>query len=176
MLRNFLLLIATAAMPLHAQSAEKMDHAHAAQCSEPAPLPPELAAWAQPTTVDAASNAKGLKTAELIIGQAARATLHGTAEISYIVRPEKPGGSVSYGGLFGFTVKEAGTYRVALGSGAWIDLLEGKTAIESTAHGHGPECSGIRKMVDFPLKPGRHVLQIAANGEATLPLLIAKVP
>jgi homogentisate 1,2-dioxygenase len=65
---------------------------------------------------------------------------------------------------------------VALGSGAWIDVLKGKAAMASVAHGHGPDCSGIRKMVDFRLSPGRYTLQIAANGEQTLPLMIARLP
>ncbi|WP_246524696.1 homogentisate 1,2-dioxygenase [Sphingobium phenoxybenzoativorans] len=174
--RKFLIALAFAATPLHAQIMDQADHAHAAQCAQSAALPPEFTGWAQPVSIDAASNAKGLAAAEINIGQAARANLRNTPEISYLTRPEKPGGSVSHGGLFRFTVKEAGTYRVALGSGAWIDVLEGKSAIQSTAHGHGPECSGIRKMVDFPLKPGRHVLQIAANGDAALPLMIIRMP
>ncbi len=65
---------------------------------------------------------------------------------------------------------------MALGSGAWIDILKGGKAVASTAHGHGPDCTGIRKMVDFPLTPGRYTLQIAANGEAALPLLVARLP
>lgn len=146
-------------------------------CSQgKAVLPPELVAWSSPVPVQAAKDARALAAAELTVGQAATATLLRTSDLHYVVRPEKPGGSVSYGGLFRFAVKESGAYRVALGSGAWIDVLKGKTAIESIAHGHGPECSDIRKMVDFSLKPGRYVLQIAANGGDSLPLLIARAP
>ncbi|ABE63535.1 hypothetical protein Nham_2757 [Nitrobacter hamburgensis X14] len=62
-------------------------------------------------------------------------------------------------------VREAGTYRVALDSAAWIDLVRGRQAVISIAHGHGPACTGIRKIVDFPLAPGLYTLQIAANGQ-----------
>jgi hypothetical protein len=139
-------------------------------------LPPELAAWSSTVPKQAAKDAKTIATATLMPGQAVTAALFRTADLHYVVRPEKPGGSVSFGGLFRFAVKEAGTYRIALGSGAWIDVLKGKTAVESIAHGHGPECSDIRKMVDFSLKPGRYALQISANGGNSLPLLVTRVP
>lgn len=142
----------------------------------PATMPPELLGWSSRGPIAASSDASGLRAATLAIGSAADATLKSTSEVHYVTRPEKPGGSVSYGGLFVFTVEQAGTYRVALGSGAWIDVLRGRTAVASTAHGHGPDCSGIRKMVDFPLTPGRYTLQIAANGEPKLSLMIARLP
>ncbi|WP_084465566.1 hypothetical protein [Sphingobium quisquiliarum] len=47
---------------------------------------------------------------------------------------------------------------------------------ESVAHGHGPNCSGIRKMVDYSLHPGRYTLQIAANSEERLTLLVTPSP
>ena len=65
---------------------------------------------------------------------------------------------------------------MALGSGAWIDVVKDGKAIESTAHGHGPDCSGVRKVVDFPLQPGSYTLQVAANGQAQLPLLVTRAP
>lgn len=141
----------------------------------PAPVPPALAGWASRQPVVAARAASGLGAATLGIGSAADATLTATGEVRYVVRPEKPGGPVSYGGLFAFTVDEPGVYRVALGSGAWIDVLRGKSAVASTAHGHGPDCSGVRKMVDFPLAPGRYTLQIAASAEPAVSLMIARL-
>ncbi|EIZ77599.1 hypothetical protein WSK_3835 [Novosphingobium sp. Rr 2-17] len=137
-------------------------------------LPPELGTWTARHPLTA--SASGMHAAPLEIGQAVDAQLQPTPNVRYIVRPEKPGGSVSYGGVMVFTVTRAGTYRVALGSGAWVDVLKDRKAIVSTGHGHGPDCSGIRKMVDFPLAPGRYTLQIAANGEAALPLMVARLP
>ena len=32
--------------------------------------------------------------------------------------------------------------------------------VKSATHGHGPACSGIRKMVEFDVTPGRYLLQI----------------
>ena len=148
-----------------------------ASCPSATAVPPAgFEGWSARRPLAAASQPSGLRGAALEPGSAVDAALHSTSGVRYITRPEKPGGSVSYGGLFQFTVRQTGTYRVMLGSAAWIDVLKGKSALASTAHGHGPECSGIRKMVDFPLTPGRYTLQIAANGEQTLPLMIARLP
>lgn len=170
-------LIGVAAVLLiSAPAVAQMAPAAPADCPAPVAPPAEMAGWAQRTPLTAATSEKQLSKAALTIGQAIDAALGSTAGVRYVVRPEKPGGSVSHGGMFGFTIAEAGTYRVALGSGAWIDVLkDGKAAI-SSAHGHGPDCTGIRKMVDFPLQPGRYVLQIAANGSPSLPLLLTRLP
>lgn len=73
-------------------------------------------------------------------------------------------------------VHEAGTYRVALDSAAWIDLVRGNQAVKSIAHGRGPDCTGIRKMVDYPLTPGSYTLQISANGQPQMTALLARLP
>ncbi|MET0364165.1 MAG: homogentisate 1,2-dioxygenase [Sphingobium sp.] len=139
-------------------------------------LPPELAGWSDRAPASAAKDAKGLKKAGLTIGKAVDARLVRTADVRYVLRPEKPGGSVSYGGLFGFSVREAGTYRIALGAGAWVDVVRDGKAVVSTSHGHGPDCSDVRKMVDFPLTPGRYVLQLSANGSESLPVAVVRLP
>lgn len=149
---------------------------HAACAPGDAALPTELAGWATRQPLTAATQASAVQGAKLDIDRGIDAALSPTREVRYAVRPEKPGGSVSYGGLFSVTVDQPGTYRVALGSAAWIDMLKGDQVITSTAHGHGPECSGVRKMVDFSLTPGRYTVQIAASGEATLPLMVARLP
>lgn len=139
-------------------------------------LPAELAGWTTRQPLKAATQASAVDEAGLIVGRGIDAALVPAADVRYGVAPEKPGGSDSYGGLFAFTVDQPGTYRVAIGAGGWIDIVEGDRVIASSAHGHGPKCSGVRKMVDFPLKPGRYTLQIAGSGQATLPLLVARLP
>lgn len=119
---------------------------------------------------------KSLSSADIGVGTAAKVALLPTPAVHYIVAPEKPGGTVSKGGLVRFSIEKAGTYRVALGSGAWIDLLEEGKPIASVAHGHGPACSGIRKMVDFPLQAGPHILQIAANGASDVTVMVTQAP
>lgn len=175
MIENYRLLMAAAlalGLPMGAQATEKAPES----CT--APVKPEgpLAAWENPVELAAAGRDRDLAAAKLPVGQAARVALLQTPEVRYALRPEKPGGSVSHGGMVAFSVAEAGTYRVALGSGAWVDIVaDGKAAI-STAHGHGPACTGIRKMVDFALEPGDYILQIAANGAPQANVLIARIP
>ena len=147
-----------------------------AACTAPVPPKGELAPWLSPVPLSSAGRENRSGRVQLAIGQAASLELLRTPEVHYPLRPEKPGGSVSYGGLARIDVRVAGTYRVALGSAAWIDLVQGRKAIPSTAHGHGPDCTGIRKMVDFRLMPGRYTLQIAANGEPQTTVLVARLP
>lgn len=145
-------------------------------CAAPVAPTGDLAAWASPGDRTAAADMAGLPAATLAIGEAARVKLLPTPAVRYPLRPEKPGGSVSFGGLVRLHVTTPGTYRVALGSGAWIDLVAGGEAVVSTAHGHGPDCSGIRKMVAFPLETGEYTLQIAANGADAITVLVVKLP
>ncbi len=168
---TFLPLLALVGTPAAAQEEA------APACTAPAPLPPELAGWGVPhAAVKAANKAGDARRAALPIGTAADATLVPTPTIRFALDPEKPGGSVSHGGLFSFTVAEPGNYRVALGSGAWVDVIaDGKAAV-STAHGRGPDCTGVRKMVDYRLDAGRYLLQVSANGSPALSLMVSRLP
>lgn len=135
-----------------------------------------LAPWAAPVALQAAADAGHLAAARITIGQAAQVALLPTPQVRFALRPEKPGGSVSYGGMARLRIDRAGTYRIALGSPAWLDLVSaGKPAI-SNAHGHGPACTGIHKMVDFPLAPGDYTLQVSANGAPQTTILVVRLP
>ena len=139
----------------------------------PPPLPADLAGWRQQSPV--AAGAAVADAPLLAIGGGARARLVATDSVRYARQPDKPGAAGSFGGLFAFTVARAGRYRIALGAGGWIDVVQGDRAIASVAHNHGPACSPIRKMVDFDLAPGRYLLQIAGSTARELPLMIATV-
>lgn len=175
MIRARLLLIAGAVL-LPAPVAIARHEGHGGVQQACAALPAELAAWtgARVKRKAAPSPAK-LASAALPVGQAVEAALLPMTKLSFAVQPEKPGGSVSKGGLFRVDIAEAGTYRVALGSGPWIDVIEKGAALPSIAHGHGPECSGIRKMVDYEMQAGPHILQISGNGDAALTLMVVRL-
>ncbi|EJL22619.1 hypothetical protein [Novosphingobium sp. AP12] len=172
---RFLTLTAVLCAVGAAPAAARMDHA-APACAAPAALPAELASWRSPTPLTAGRDRKSAAKAALTPGQAAVLTLSRTPDVRYPLRPEKPGGTVSFGGLATFTVKEAGTWRVALGAGAWVDVVKDGKAALSAAHGHGPDCTGVRKMVDYKLTPGSYTLQLAANAEDTLTVLVTRLP
>lgn len=71
-------------------------------------------------------------------------------------------------------IEQAGTYGVALDTGAWIDVAQSGTALRSTAHGHGPACSTIRKIVDFALQPGRYTITLSRTQAANVRLLVIR--
>lgn len=76
-----------------------------------------------------------------------------------------------------FRVTTPGRYRVALDQPGWIDLLRDGKSIESVGHGHGPDCTTIRKIVDFDLAPGQHSIKLTklVKPQARL-MLIAPTP
>ena len=139
-------------------------------------LPADFSAWTAQTPLAAADSPAALSKARLTPGKAVAAELPQTSAVKFVTQPERPGGSVSHGGMFELRIDKPGTYVIGLGSGAWIDVLKDGKPLTSTAHSPGPACSTLRKMVDFPLQPGRYVLQISANADAKLPILLAKRP
>lgn len=138
-------------------------------------LPAALSGWTARTSVGAATKDADASKAVLPLGKGVDAQLKHTGEVVFPVLPGKPGGSVSYGGLYEIRVVDAGDYQVSLGTGAWIELVSGKALIESTAHAPGPPCASLKKTVIFPLKPGRYILEITGNGEPTLPVMVTRV-
>jgi hypothetical protein len=145
----------------------------AQDCATTPALPPELAAWPDCAQLTAATTAPAASQATLTIGKAVQLRRSSTPTVRYAVRPNRPAASNTHGGIASFTVARPGTYRVALGSGMWIDVVQEGRAIASTTHAHGPACSGIRKIVDFRLKPGRHLLQVSGgNGESVTVLVV----
>ncbi|HWJ68635.1 MAG TPA: homogentisate 1,2-dioxygenase [Sphingobium sp.] len=148
-----------------------------ASCPAVSPaLPAELAPWTAAQPLAAAMRVEALGTARLALGTAKDLALGQTGQVHYALRPERPGGSVSHGGMAQFMVARAGIYRVAMSNAAWLDVVANGKSLESVGHGHGPDCSGIRKMVDFQLVPGDYVLQIAGSGTSDVRVLVTGVP
>jgi hypothetical protein len=137
----------------------------------PARLPAELAGWTNATPVTAAATAADIGKALIPVGSRADIALLPAAQVQFLA-PEKTPAAATNGGMVHFTVPSARTYRVALGAGAWIDVVRDGKALASAAHGHGVPCTPVRKTVDFALTPGDYVLQISGNHDATLSVLI----
>jgi hypothetical protein len=55
-----------------------------------------------------------------------------------------------------------------------VEVVANGAAIPSVAHGHGPDCTPVRKFVDWDLKPGRYLLQVTGD-PAAVQLLLAKL-
>jgi len=132
---------APAAPPSTAQATQ------ATQCkATDASLPAPLLGWTAPGDELTPDKAVTLDTVD-------SATLKG------VPAGAKPGKAA----MISFKIATAGTYGIALDQPGWIDVLPGAaggSALTSVAHGHGPECSTIRKIVRFKLEPGSYRLYL----------------
>ncbi|WP_375391013.1 homogentisate 1,2-dioxygenase [uncultured Sphingomonas sp.] len=165
-----LLILAQALAPTPAA----MDVAKTVCPAMPAALPADYAGWSVAAPVTAAPDASRVGDAMLRIGQGARATLQPASALRLPVPSARPLGATGHGGVFAFEAAAAGRYRVALGAGVWVDVVANGAALTSVAHGHGPDCTPVRKYVDFDLKPGRYLLQVTGD-PSVLALMVAKL-
>lgn len=171
LLLSALIVPLIAVPPADAAAPEKVDCATATVI-----LPAELADWGKRAPLAAAGAVGDVDAAMLTAGAAVEARLRPAADVRYVTSPQKPARAGGHGGLFSFEVSQPGTYRVAMSGGGWVDILNGGRPASTSAHGHGPACSGIRKMIDFPLNRGRYVVQVMGNPDPSVALLIARLP
>ena len=133
-------------------------------CTAPGALSPDLQNWAMLGFRDAAATARGLAAARLVPGEAVHGHLQPADTVRLIHTPEKAAAPGTYSGMWQITVASPGTWRVVLGTRAWIDMIgpDGQP-VASAAHEMGPACTGIRKIVEFPLQAGTHTIQIVGS-------------
>lgn len=167
------MLAASVGAMAQAHEAQPAARPVAAECAAPVAPSGVLAPWADPAPMASAKDVAALPSSQLQLGKAISMSLHPAGEIRFPATPGKTGGS---GGLAEIVIEQAGNYRVALGTPAWIDLVAEGKALASIAHGHGPKCTTIRKMVDFTLNPGRYTLTISANSSDQTQVLVVRLP
>lgn len=81
----------------------------------------------------------------------------------------KPGNAT----MIPFIVDKPGTYGVAVNLPVWIDVApKGEAPLQSVKHGHGPECSTIRKIVRFELKPGEYDIFLSGLGDVNVRVML----
>ncbi|CAD7336150.1 hypothetical protein FIM10_04265 [Sphingomonadales bacterium 56] len=136
-----------------------------------APLPPEpWTSWNQSGTESAAGEAASAP--RLILGKPLVATLRPSPQVQYAVKPHHQAPK-SYGGLFSLAVKTPARIGIGLSGPAWVDIVFRNSPIASTAHSHGPGCSGIRKIVWFDLTPGVHLIQLSGAASSQVRIMAA---
>ena len=133
-------------------------------CTATVAPPAGLGAWATISGITMDAIEPG-KTTGLMLRQA--------GEVNFALPPERAPAAGTFGGVYHVTIATAGTYRVALQAGAWIDLVRDGKSLTSVGHMEGPACSGIRKIVDFALEPGTYTLQLSGAKAAQMRVLIA---
>lgn len=162
---------------LSSAAAQAQDAPAASVCAQTdAALPAELIGWTHRQAMPGAAKITALKGATLALGKGVDAVLPMTGKITYLAPPRKPDGLKNHGGLFQFSVDREGSYAVALGASAKIDLLKDKVTIAPTSRVDGPSCSTIRRVMDFKLTPGTYVLQVSAYADDRLALMITRRP
>lgn len=142
----------------------------AAACPATPVLPPELAGWARDAsgkTIYAYGDDLGAGWSPLGAARTAL-PLHRFESLRYGIAPERKPDVHKFGGMIPVDVKKPGRLIVVLDAGAWIDLIRDGAVVKSVTHGHGPACSGIRKMVEFEVTQGRYQLQIVNAPTASI--------
>lgn len=139
----------------------------------PAAAPVCTATVAPPAGLEAWSVAPGMTADAIAPGKNIALTLDPIDKVTFPLAPGRKPVPGTFGGIYHVTVAAAGTYRVALQNGAWIDLVRDGKSLTSVAHMEGAPCSGIRKIVDFALQPGTYTLQLSGAKGAQMRILIA---
>jgi hypothetical protein len=129
-------------------------------------LPPALSAWTAP---------QSSKT-DLRIGKASVLTLQPMSALRYLVAPGRPDAPGLFGGIASIKIVKTGQYAIALGAPAWIEMVRDGSALKSTGHQHGPDCTSIRKIVIFDLKPGTYRLQLSGSPAVKVTTMVARWP
>ncbi len=105
------------------------------------------------------------------VNQAVTLEAGDVAKLPGVPAGAKPGGAV----MIGFRIETAGRYGIALDQRGWIDVapgISGGEALKSTTHGHGPNCSSIRKIVRFDLTPGVYRLYLTGLANASAKVML----
>ncbi|WP_028056184.1 hypothetical protein [Sphingobium bisphenolivorans] len=159
-MKHALLLLALSAFPAQA----------AAPCKDAPPLAEPWTSWRQSGN----STAGRLPDAapRLTLGKPVTVTLPPATQVQFPVPPAK-NGSKSYAGLFTLALKSPARVGIALSKSGWVDAVSGKQALSPVNHGHGPQCSGIRKIVWFDMAAGLTTIQIADAASSTLRIMAA---
>jgi len=111
-------------------------------------LPAPLAAWTKPGMGLAPGNAVWLRTISGMYGA--------------VLKAYEPGEPVPGYSEAEFKIERAGVYGIAADQPVWIDVIPqgASQPLTSARHGHGPECTTIRKIVGFDLQPGNYLLRL----------------
>jgi hypothetical protein len=107
-------------------------------------------------------------------GQAVMLALQPAPQVHFSVPARRAEDAKTFGGAAAIMVETAGTYRISLGSTAWIAVAQDAKEVNSTTHSHGDSC--LVKMVNFPLHAGQAYIEISASPDASVRLMAAPAP
>jgi hypothetical protein len=68
----------------------------------------------------------------------------------------------------------AGTYRITLTLGAWVDVIQDGHTVESTAFSGGTGCEGVRKSVKFDLTATPFIIELSGTNARSVSLVVTQ--
>jgi hypothetical protein len=84
-----------------------------------------------------------------------------------------PKSSDSYAGFVrGVAVPKAGTYRVTLSKGAWIDVIQDGHNVKSRAFSGATGCDSVAKSVKFELTATPFVIELSGTAARTIAVVV----
>lgn len=139
----------------------------------PAPVPVCTGVTSPPAGLEAWSIISGMTMGPVELGKGIAVHLMPSDGVKFALPPERAPAATSFSGVYTFQIATPGIYRIALESGAWIDVIRDGRPLKSVAHTMGPNCTGIRKIVDFDFAPGVYTLQLSGASAQHMRVLIA---
>jgi hypothetical protein len=104
-------------------------------------------------------------------------TLTPQSGVTFILPPAKKMlADGAFAGLVHMQVPTAGSYRVSLDQGFWIDVVGNQKFIESTDFGGMSGCNAPRKVVIFTLPAGDVVLQLSGAAKDHVRVTLTPAP
>jgi hypothetical protein len=133
------------------------------------PLDKERALLAAATAASSGSEAKPIDTAvKIALLPYADAKLPVTPERV----PKSPDSNAGYLRVSG--VPKAGTYRITLSEGAWIEVIENGHAVKSAAFSGATGCDGVRKSVKFELSGGPFIIELSGTKAQSVGVVVTR--
>jgi hypothetical protein len=140
-------------------------------------LPPALAAWAGPGAPLTAADGSGDSQPQLEPDKVALVRLRRQGQVRFAYQPgQARTPDDPHAGIVAVVIPAAGRWRVAASAPVWIDVVAPSGVVASVAHGRMAPCTSIRKVVEYELKPGRHLIQLSGNPGPELKLMVSRAP
>jgi hypothetical protein len=99
------------------------------------------------------------------------------ADVKFIMPPAKRGlPDGAFAGLVHLQVPAAGSYRVSLDQGFWVDIVGDQKFVESTDFGGASGCNAPRKVVIYNLPAGDLVLQLSGAAKDHVRVTLTPAP
>ncbi|MBX3560929.1 MAG: hypothetical protein KF780_03855 [Sphingomonas sp.] len=122
----------------------------------------------------AADAQAGGRQGRISLGRVTWIALSPVETLTWARAPERVPPAGTKGAIAVVEIAEEGSYAIALSDGAWVDVVAPTGHVRSAGHGHGPACSGVRKVVDYRLAPGSYHIQLSGAEADRLRILVLR--